>query len=174
MFLRGMLLTVVAVLLSGCVTERTGADYPSLSQKVGTPRPGQARIVVFREKGYGGIVDQGWEVKLDGSPMRQLKTGTFVYSDRPAGHHQLTANMELFSGTTQVDVAAESGRTYFFLARPSDKAKTLNAMSAAGGLAGLVVGAAVTSSNSNQGPLDFFPMDDAAARDMMNDLRLAD
>jgi hypothetical protein len=47
-------------------------------------------------------------------------------------------------------------------------------MSAAGGIAGLVVGAAVTSNNKNPGPLDFFPMDDASARDMMNDLRVSD
>lgn len=174
MFLRGMLSLVVAAVLSGCVTERSGADYTALSQRVGAPKPGQARIVVLREKGYGGIVDQGWDVKLDGVPMRDLKTGTFVYADRPQGRHQLSANMELFSGVTQVDVQAESGRTYFFLARPSDKAKTLNAMSAAGGIAGLLVGAAATSNNSNQGPLDFFPLDDAGARDMMSDLRLAE
>jgi hypothetical protein len=174
MFLRGVLLSVVAVLVSGCVTERSGADYTSLSQKIGTPRAGQARIVVLREKGYAGIVDQGWDVKLDGAPMRGLKTGTFVYADRPAGPHQLSATMELFAGVTQCDVMAASGRTYFFLARPSEKAKTLNAMSAAGGIAGLVVGAAVTSNNSNQGPLDFFPLDDAAARDMMSDIRVAD
>jgi hypothetical protein len=174
MFLRGMVLAAVAVLISGCVTERSGADYPSLSQRIGTPRPGQARIVVFREKGYAGIADEGWDVKLDGTPLRPLKTGTFIYTERPAGHHDLSASMQLFSGDTHVDVAAETGRTYFFLARPSDKAKTLYAMSAAGGIAGLVVGAAVTSNNKNPGPLDFFPMDDASARDMMNDLRVSD
>jgi hypothetical protein len=108
------------------------------------------------------------------TPLRPLKTGTFIYAERPAGHHDLSASMQLFSGDTHVDVAAESGRTYFFLTRPSDKAKTLYAMSAAGGIAGLVVGAAVTSNNKNPGPLDFFPMDDASARDMMNDLRVSD
>ena len=174
MFLRGVLLSVVAVLVSGCVTERNGADYTSLSQKNGTPKAGQVRIVVLREKGYAGIVDQGWDVKLDGTPMRGLKTGTFIYADRPVGRHQLSATMELFTGVSQYDVTAESGRTYFFLARPSDRAKTLNAMSAARGIAGLVVGAAVTSNNNNQGPLDFFPLDEVAAKDMVNDLRLAE
>src|SRR5262249_13951483 len=100
--------------------------------------------------------------------------GTYVYSDRPAGRHELTASMSLFVGETHFDIAAESGHTYFVLARPSEKAKTLNAMSAAGGIAGLVVGAAVTSNNNNQGPLDFFLLDEAAAKDAMNDLRYSD
>jgi hypothetical protein len=87
MFLRGVALSVAAVLLSGCVTERSGADYASMLQKVGPPAAGQARIVVLREQGYGGIVDQGWDVRLDGGPMADLKTGTYVYADRPAGRH---------------------------------------------------------------------------------------
>jgi len=165
-------LSIVAVILSGCVTERSGLDYSSLSQKVGPPRAGQARIVVFREKGYAGIADPGWDVKLDEVPLPELKTGTYVYTDRGAGHHQLIASMNLFAGTTRRDFDAESGRTYFFVARPSEKAKTLGAMSAAGGLAGLVVGAAVTSNNENQGPLDFFPLPDPDARIAMADLRL--
>jgi hypothetical protein len=105
--------------------------------------------------------------------MTDLKTGTYVYVDRPIGRYQISASMNLFPGVTQYDLAAESGRTYFFLARPSDRAKTLNGMSAAGGVAGFLIGAAVTSSNSNPGPLDFFPLDDAAARSAMAELRLA-
>jgi Protein of unknown function (DUF2846) len=170
--LRVIGLSIVAALLSGCVTERSGLDYGSMSQKLGPPKAGQSRIVVFREKGYAGIADPGWDIKLDETPLPELKTGTYVYSERAAGHHQLTATMNLFAGTTRRDFDADSGRTYFFVARPSEKAKTLGAMSAAGGIAGLVVGAAVTSNNENQGPLDFFPIPDPDARIAMADLRL--
>lgn len=166
-------LVAVAAIVSGCASERSGTDFVALSQKMGPPRAGHARIVVLREKGYSGVIDQGWDVKLDGGPLVDLKTGTYVYADRPAGQHQLSASMDLFPGVSQRDFAAASGRTYFFLARLSDKAKTLNAMSAAGGVAGLLVGAAVTSNNANGGPLDFFPMEEAEARNMINDLRLA-
>lgn len=172
MFWRVVALSLAAAMMSGCVTERGGLDYAAVSQKVGPPRAGQARIVVFREKGYAGIADVGWEVMLDEGPLPELKTGTFVYLDRPAGHHQLTATMALFQGVTRHEFSAETGRTYFFLARPSQKAQTLGAMSAAGGIAGLVVGAAITSNNENPGPLDFFPLDDAAARAAMSDLRV--
>ncbi len=52
-----------------------------MMQKVGPRRAGQSRIVVLREKAYAGIADLGWDVKLDGGPMSDLKTGTYVYAD---------------------------------------------------------------------------------------------
>jgi len=165
-------LLVAALLISGCVIERSGLDFASMSQKVGPPKPGQARIVMFREKAYAGLIDQGWDVKLDGESMPDLKTGTFVYADRPAGHHELSSTMALFPGVTRRDFVVASGRTYFFLAKLSDRARTLNAMSAAGGLAGVVVASAMTSGDSNPGPLDFFPLEETAARAAITDLRL--
>jgi hypothetical protein len=174
MFWRGVVLLTAAVLLCGCETVRNGLDYSTMMQKVGPPRPGQSRIVVLREKAYAGIGDPGWDVKLDGGPMSDLKTGTYVYADRSAGPHQLSATASLFPGVSQQDISTQSGRIYFFLARTSERAKVLNGMSAAGGVAGLLVGAAVTSGNSNPGPLDFFPLDEAAARATIAELRLAE
>lgn len=173
MFWRCVALPIAALLLSGCVTERGGVDYTAMVQKVGPPAAGQARIVVLREKGYAGVIDQGWDVRLDGGPMTDLKTGTYVYADRPAGRRQLSATASMFPGVSEHDVSAVSGRTYFFLARPSARAKTLQGMSAAGGVAGLLVGSAITSNDSNPGPLDFLPLDDQAARTMIAELRLA-
>lgn len=173
MLWRVAVLSIVAVLMSGCVTTRTGADFASLSQKAG-PTKGQARIVVFREQAYGGLFDQGWDVKLDGQPMGDLKTGTYVYADRPAGRHQLSSEMAGFPGVTQREIVVAAGRTHFFLAKPSDRAKTLQVTSAAGGLTGLVVGAAITSGDSNPGPLDFIPLEEGAARLAIAELRLAE
>jgi hypothetical protein len=172
MFWRGVACLIVAVLLGGCETERNGLDYSGMMQKIGPPRAGQSRIVVLREKGYAGITDPGWDVKLDGGPMAELKTGTYVYVDRPAGQHQLSATATMFPGVSQRDISTQSGRTYFFLARPSDRAKVLGGMSAAGGVAGLLVGAAITSNNSNPGPLNFFPLEEDAARATIAELRL--
>lgn len=143
-----------------------------MMQKIGPPKPGQSRIVVLREKGYAGLTDPGWDVKLDGGPLAELKTGTYVYVDRPQGPHQLSATAALFPGVSQRDISTQSGRTYFFLARPSERAKVLNGMSAGGGIAGLLVGAALTSNNSNPGPLDFFPLEEDAARATIAELRL--
>jgi hypothetical protein len=128
---------------------------------------------VFREKGFAGVFDQGFDVKLDGEQLTDLKTGTYVYADRPAGRHQLTSTAALFPGVTQRDITVAPGRTYFFLAKLSERAHKLNAMSAAGGLTGLVVASAMTAGDANPGPLDFFPIEETAARQMMSDLRLA-
>jgi hypothetical protein len=174
MFWRVVALFIGAVLLCGCETERNGLDYSAMMQKVGPPRAGQSRIVVLREKAYGGIADTGWDVKLDSGPLSDLKTGTYVYADRPAGQHQLSATASLFPGVSQRDISTQSGRTYFFLARPSERAKVLGGMSAAGGVAGLLVGAAVTSGNDNPGPLDFFPLEEQAGRATIASLRLAE
>lgn len=173
MSLRGAALLAVSICVAGCVTERSGVDFSGMSQKIGPPKAGHARIVVFREKGYAGIIDQGWDVKLNGAPLKDLKTGTYVYVDRPAGRHQLSATEALFPGSTQRDFVAESGRTYFFLGRQSERSKALTAAGALGGLAGAVVVAAATSGNDNPGPLDFFPVEEAEARNAMADLRLA-
>jgi hypothetical protein len=85
-----------------------------------------------------------------------------------------SATAALFPGESKREFTTISGHTYFFLARPSDRAKTLSAMSAAGGVAGLLVASAVTSNNGNPGPLDFFPLEEAAARAMIAELRLAE
>jgi Protein of unknown function (DUF2846) len=173
MFWRGVFVLLVAALLSGCETERNGLDYSGMMQKIGPPRAGHSRIVVLREKGYAGITDPGWDVRLDGGPMADLKTGTYVYVDRPAGQHQISATAAMFPGVSQRDISTQSGRTYFFLARPSERSKVLGGMSAAGGVAGLLVGAALTSNNSNPGPLDFFPLEEEGARATIAELRLA-
>ncbi|WP_249158963.1 DUF2846 domain-containing protein [Bradyrhizobium jicamae] len=148
-------------------------DYSEFVRKIGPPSAGKARIVVLREKGYAGIADQGWDVKLDGGPMADLKTGTYVFLDRPAGQHQISATAAMFPGTSQVDISVQSGRTYFYLARPSERSKVLGGMAAAGGVAGLLVGAALTSNNGNQGPLDFFPLEEDSARMTITELKLA-
>ena len=49
--------------------------------------------------------------------MNGLKTGTYVYADRPSGPHQLTATEAAFPGVTRRDITAQSGQTYFFVAR---------------------------------------------------------
>ena len=105
---RVVALSIVAVTVSGCVTERSGADFVSMSQKIGPPKAGQARIVVFREKGYGGIGDPGWDVKLDGEPMSALKTGTYAYADRPAGSHQLSSTMTMATSGVETPIRLRS------------------------------------------------------------------
>jgi hypothetical protein len=162
------------VLLCGCETQRDGLNYSAATQKVGPPKAGHPRIVVLREKGYGGIVDGAWNIQLDGTPLIGLKTGTFTFADRPTGSHQLTATEAAFPGVTRHDITAQSGQTYFFVARTSKRKNAMIAAAGAtgGGILGLALGTAFTSGYDNPGPIDFFPLDEAAARTTIAELKL--
>jgi hypothetical protein len=173
MYWRSVALSVAAVLLSGCVTERTGFDYGAMMQKVGPPGAGQSRIVVLQER-TNALAATLCDVKLDGSPMGRLKGGTYVYADHPAGRHQLLATEALFPGESKREITTQSGRTYFFVARPSERHNAVIGMTLAGGLAGMLVTSAVTSGADSQGPIDFFPLDEAAARTTIAALQLAE
>ncbi|QOZ76846.1 hypothetical protein XH83_16115 [Bradyrhizobium sp. CCBAU 53351] len=173
MILRGAVLLIAAAMLVGCQTERSGLDYATAMQRIGPPKAGQARIVVFREKGFGGVADAGWEFALDGTVLKGLRTGTYLYVDRPAGQHQFFAAEPGFPGETHQDIAVQSGRTYFYLARNSDRKNAVIA-NASTGLLGYGLTLAMTSAYKNQGPVDFSPVDEAAARTTVAELKLAE
>src|SRR5258708_34000268 len=95
---------------------RTGATFDALAQNIKAPKDGNASIVVLRDKAFPGIFDIGWQVRLDGAPVGDLKTGTFVYRDRPAGAHKLTFERPGdLSREAHQEFVAVSGRTCFFL-----------------------------------------------------------
>jgi len=168
------LLGAALVLLNCSSTSNiTGADFSSISQKVGPPKAGQARVVVFREPPFSPI-DPGWEVKLDGALMGHLKGATYVYADGPAGRHQISCAADLFPDVSRREVTLVSGQTYFFNGKPSARAKALMASQAMGGLVGLAVGTAVTSGDANPGPLDFVPVDEATARQAMAEMQFSE
>jgi hypothetical protein len=164
MFLRVLALMVTTVLL-GCA--RSGLDFASVSQSTGAPKNGQTRIVVLLEKGYSGVLDHGYPVALDGEAMGELKTGTFLLGDRAAGRHQLSVDEWDFPGVTRQEITVAPGRTYFFLCRRSPRGNAV----ALAGLAGMALSAA--SGDSNPGPVEFVPLDDAAGRQAISELRLA-
>jgi hypothetical protein len=173
MFRRRALL-IVAVLLSGCVTE-SGVDFAGLTRKIGPPKPGQSRIVVLQEKRSGiSLAICACEVTLDGGVLGKLKPGTYVYADRPAGRHQLSATEIMFPGESRRDITTESGRTYFFVARSSERHNAVTGMTVVGGLAGMLVTSAVTSGTDNPGPVDLFPLEEAAARVTIAELQLSE
>jgi uncharacterized protein DUF2846 len=171
--LRVVLLTVISVILTGCVTG-SGTDYASLSQKIGAPKAGQARIVVFREKAFRGSLDGGYDIKLDGELMKPLRTGSYFYADRPAGKHQITCEVIFFPDATRFNFVVQPGRTYYYVVRPSERADKLMAAQIGVGLVGYAVGTALTSDSANPGPIDLFPVEEAAARAAMSELQMTE
>lgn len=174
-FWRGWALLISILLLGGCETQRDGLDYSAMARKVGPPKAGHARIVVLREKGFGGIGDGAWDIQLDGTPMIGLKTGTFAFADCPNGKHELGATEAAFPGVTRHEMTAQAGQTYFFVARTSKRKNAMIAAAGAtgGGILGLALGTAFTSGYDNPGPIDFFPLDEASARTTIAELKLA-
>src|ERR1700730_3393535 len=156
MYWRGVVLSLAAASLVGCASGRIGADYATVTQKVGPPKAGQARIVLLQEKA-SGLGYCACDMKLDGDPMGRLKPGTYLYADRPAGHHQLLAAETMFPGDSKRDITMESGRTYFFLAKVSERHNALTGMTVAGGLAGMLVASPSPLVARIPGRSTFFP-----------------
>lgn len=173
MYRRGVAYLLGALLLCGCeTTQRNGLDYAAMTQKVGPPKAGHARLVMLREKTFS-IVDSDFRFELDGTPVPGLKTGTYVYADRPAGQHRITASEAGFPGVTEIDISIQSGRTYFYVVRVSER-KNIMIANSSQGLLGLALSAAMTVGFKNQGPLDFLALEEPAARTTIAELRLAE
>jgi hypothetical protein len=174
MLSRGVALWAGAILLSGCVSDGVGTDYAAVVQKVGPPRAGQSRIVVFQEKRKGlSVAICACDMKLDGNPIGQVAAGTYVYADRAAGRHELVAGETLFPGETKRDFTTVSGRTYYFLVRSSERHDAVSGGAILGGLAGVVVASVATSGNENPGPAELLPLDETVARTALAELQLA-
>jgi len=172
MFGRSVFVICLALALSGCVSDGTNADFATVSQQIGSPKAGQSRIVVLRQKSFVGAV-VGWDAKLDGAPLPSVKNGTYVYADLPAGSHMLSASEIMFPGETSMKISTAPGKTYFFLMQISERGQQLMGAQMAGGLVGLAVGAAVTSDSQNPGPYVFQPVDEGRAKSMIAELSLA-
>ena len=80
----------------------------------------------------------------------------------------------MFPGATRFDFAAQPGRTYYYVVRPSGRADQLMGAQIGAGLVGYAVGAALTSDSANPGPIDLFPVEEAAARAAMSELQLTE
>jgi len=160
-------------MVSGCATTRDGASYSAFAQKVGLPRPGTARVVIMRDKGYAGLIDAAWVVRADDHPMTGLKTGTFVYRDVPAGHHQFSFVWSDFPRPSRLDMDAVAGRTYYYRLQLNDKGALLRGGGSAG-VVGMLVTGAMAAAADDRGAYDFVPVDEATARQALTELALSE
>ena len=169
-----VLLAVTAV--TGCAAPaRTGATLDALTKNIGVPKAGHARVFVLRDKAFAGIIDPGWKIQLDGQIMGDLKTGTFVYLDRPAGRHQLS----FFRGgdlahVSRLDFDVAGGRSYYFRIELNEKGRMVAAGSSMGGVLPLLVTSTIAAAADDRGLFDFIPLDNATATQALAELRLAD
>jgi hypothetical protein len=151
----------LAATLTGCATQ-SGPPLASLATVSGPPK-GMARVVVVRGEQSSFVMRAGsFPIKLDGEPLGEVAVETFAYVDRPAGVHQLSAEIWGSPGVTRVDFTAAAGRTYYFRASLSQKANDVAAVGMISPIGGLIVAGA--SYDDRHGPIDLTPMTDAEAR----------
>jgi hypothetical protein len=148
---------------------RAGATLDAIAP----PKSGVARVFVLRDKAFAGIIDTGFQAYLDEAPMGDLKTGTFVYRDVPAGPHKLffARPLDMFRGSHQ-EFSAAPGGSYYFRLELNDKGKWITASTVVAGMAGALASSAVGAAADDRGLFDFTPLDDATARAAMAELRL--
>jgi len=161
---------IMVAAVAGCAPMRSGATLDAIAPL----KPGLARVFVLRDRAFGGIFDTGWQAYLDETPMGDLKTGTFVYVDRPAGPHRLYfARPGDLSRASQQEISLLPGRTYYFRLHMNDKGQYISNTGAAAGPAGALLSSAISAAADERGLFDFTPLDEAAAQAAMAELRLA-
>jgi hypothetical protein len=150
---------IAAASLAGCVTTTSGPTVASLA-KSSAPPAGKARIVVMRpEDGFTGCAVP---VKIDGSPMGELRTGAYASVDRMPGRHQVAAE---FWDVSRRDLNAAAGRTYYFAV----KLKRKHMAYVFADLASYATVAA--ASNDNTGPFELIPMSEEEAKQVIAQAR---
>jgi hypothetical protein len=78
-----LLLVGSALAIGGCAS---GAKFNDYAAKLLAPKQGYGRIWIYRPARYfGGAIQPS--VAIDGNILCDLKSGGFVYADRPAGDH---------------------------------------------------------------------------------------
>jgi hypothetical protein len=162
MSFRSIFALALVLIVPACSYTREGPTIQAVEQSQLAPANGMARVVVFRAKGFSGLADIAWPVDLDGQSLGDLKTGTFVYRDCPAGTHTLTDAKWDMPGVSRLEFLASAGRTYIFEIRVSRA-----------GLAtsfGLIPGLAMGVASS--GGFEFIPVDEANASQRMADIHL--
>lgn len=166
---------VAALLLSGCMTDNAGTDYAATPQSFGQPPAGKSRIVLLAPQ-KKGLLFQGTvcDVTLDGAAVGTLKIGNYIHFDAPAGHHQLRATQTLFPAETKTDITIQAGRIHFFIVQASQRSKALAAGAVVGGVAGALIASGASSGSDNPGPVEFVPLDEAAARNAIQELQLTE
>jgi len=166
-----LLLSFATALL---LADSAGQAGPALQTTMAAPAAGTARIVVMRpENGFMGAGDRAFAVKIDGRPMPDLMTGSFVFVDRPAGRHVVEADLWDIPGVTRYQVNAVSGRTYYVVAKLNKGVNKTTLGALGGGLLGKYIVASAAGLGGEHGAIDLNPVGEATAKQIIAKLKPA-
>jgi hypothetical protein len=98
--LLGVVLLVIAPMVSGCVTGKAGTEYAVVLRQLGPPKAGTSRVVFLSEKGASG--SGSCELAIDIRTVGRVRPGTYAYADIPAGRRALVATQALIPGDSWI------------------------------------------------------------------------
>jgi hypothetical protein len=155
--------SIAGAAVGGCSTSTPSGPPLSSLQITDKPKAGMARVVVLRlEKGFIGFGDREFPINLDGEPMGDLVTGSFLEREVKPGRHEKSGILSDQAGISRYEFDAVAGRTHYVVASLKAKVNQTNAGGALGGITGLVIVGVLTDDGG--GPFDFKAMDEANAR----------
>lgn len=108
----GMMVVFFAMALGGCAAlpSQTGNPLVESAKAFGAPPEGKAHLYVYRDSWVSRL--HGFDLSLDGKPLGVLQNKTFFLVTLDVGkHYKLETESEF--GSNILDVAAESGKTYY-------------------------------------------------------------
>ncbi|MDQ0355536.1 hypothetical protein J2S22_002473 [Rhodoplanes tepidamans] len=106
-------MTIVAFLcgaLAACAT--FGTETTALEPQNRSLSAGKGRIYVLRQRMWAGTIVL-IPVRVDGTEIGQVASGSHLAADRPPGRHMLSVGNESWPVTHEVEVVA--GKTYYFV-----------------------------------------------------------
>ena len=116
---RAVAALAASLALFGCATG-DGASFLAAAQKAGGPKPGHARVYIYPSGGPDNV-----SIALDGQLIGELTAGSYMMREIPPGGHELTSETQLYPGVTRFTFSIAAGRNYYYMAQPSEGAKTM-------------------------------------------------
>ena len=112
----GLALSLLAVgPLAGCASVPRAAPSLDVEAKSFTPSAGKARLYVVRPSSMVGAA-VALHVVVDGRELGSTSRGTYLMTEVEPGEHTIGA--KTMENADQEKLAAEAGRSYFFVIRP--------------------------------------------------------
>ncbi len=109
-----MLFSVVllATMVSGCATVPMGNSQDDVFLKSFPTKPGVASLYIYRQS---GIYASGLPitVEVDGSPIGQTASGTYLYTEVPPGTHTIASTSAGPHVPDSISIQTNAGRNYF-------------------------------------------------------------
>jgi len=135
-------LLLAATLLTGC----GGGAMPDTAALTAASLPkSQARLKIYRLKGYEGLFEAQARLKVDGRELPPLGNGEVRIVDVAPGPHQIVVDDSLHPNVFKLDVHAKAGTVYDLEVSTRDEAAVAGAVL---GLTGMLIEAAA---NENGG-----------------------